>query len=136
MRPHVIDHTCRYHKKTRFKDHDSIAPCSNAERLVKATGLFLDLARYTVCYHHKLAIIYFVSVSSSSPNCAFCLAITLSCFLSRAALVFARLASISSFRTLSRAFSALALWIYRGCQSWRDNSNPINLRAQPKLSCA
>lgn len=55
--------------------------------------------------------IYLVSVSSS-PNCAFCLASALSNFLSRAALVLARLASISSLRTLSRAFSALALWIY------------------------
>ena len=55
--------------------------------------------------------IYLVSVSSS-PNCAFFLASALSNFLSRAALVFARLASISSLRTLSRAFSALALWIY------------------------
>jgi hypothetical protein len=50
------------------------------------------------------------------------LATTLSCFLSRAALVFARLASISSLRTLSRAFSALALWIYLLMLAYDDNS--------------
>lgn len=48
-------------------------------------------------------------VSSASPARAFLLFCILSCLLSRAALVFARLASISSLRILSRCFSALAL---------------------------
>lgn len=42
---------------------------------------------------------------------AFRFAVCLSTLRSRAALVFARLASISSFSCLSRAFSALARWI-------------------------
>lgn len=49
--------------------------------------------------------------SSSSPNRAFRFAACLSCLRSRAALVRARLASISSLICLSRAFSALARWI-------------------------
>jgi hypothetical protein len=49
---------------------------------------------------------------SSSPSCATRFCSTRSCLLSLAALVFARLASISSLMTRSRAFSALALWIY------------------------
>jgi len=55
--------------------------------------------------------------SSSSPRRAFLLAACLSILRSRAALVRARLASISSLICLSRAFSALARWICtRLCQ--------------------
>jgi hypothetical protein len=50
-------------------------------------------------------------VSSSSPAKALRLVWILSCLLSLAAFVFARLASISSLSILSRCFSALALWI-------------------------
>ena len=50
-------------------------------------------------------------VSSSSPARAFLLVWIRSCLLSRAALVLARLASISSFNARSRWASALALWI-------------------------
>jgi hypothetical protein len=58
-------------------------------------------------------IIYFVSSSafSDSPVNAFLLDWIRSCRRSRAALVLARLASISSLRMRSRCFSALALWI-------------------------
>lgn len=53
--------------------------------------------------------IYF---SSSRPSImAFLFAVCRSTLRSRAALVFARLASISSLSCLSRAFSALARWI-------------------------
>ena len=56
--------------------------------------------------------VYAFSSSSSSASRANRFWLTRSCLLSRAALVFARLASISSLRTFSRCFSALALWIY------------------------
>lgn len=89
---------------------------------VTQPACFSDHPKYTPICHHKahhhasLSMIrrlsHFVSVSSASPNCSRCLASALSSFLSRAALVFARLASISSLITLSRAFSALALWIW------------------------
>lgn len=62
-------------------------------------------------YPVKSCNAYLVSVSSSSPNMAARLASTLSCLRSRAALVLARLPSISSLIVLSRAASALALWI-------------------------
>ena len=55
--------------------------------------------------------LYGCSGSTSSPNSAFFFASFLSFFLSLAALFFARLASMSSLICLSRAFSALALWI-------------------------
>lgn len=51
--------------------------------------------------------------SASSANIAVRFAAALSCLRSRAALVFARLASISSLRARSRCFSALARWIYK-----------------------
>lgn len=54
---------------------------------------------------------FFGSSSSPPPINAMRLAVIRSCRRSRAALVLARLASISSFRTRSRCFSALALWI-------------------------
>ena len=52
------------------------------------------------------------SLVSSSPVRAFLLAAMRSSRRSRAALVFCRLASISSLRTFSLCFSALALWIW------------------------
>jgi hypothetical protein len=51
--------------------------------------------------------------SASSPNCSLRLASARSCFLSLAALVFARVTSIFSLMARSRAASALALWIWR-----------------------
>lgn len=96
-------------------------PCDNAgyQKISKATGLYYKPCQiHSICYHHKSPTIYFVSVSSASPNWAAFLAWFLSTFLSRAALVFARLASISSLRSLSRAFSALALWIYCNLLVW------------------
>jgi len=72
--------------------------------------------------------IYLVSVGSSSPVKAFRFCCTRSCLLSRAALVFARLASISSLRSLSRAFSAFALWI---CESIEDQQC-----VQTKVTCS
>jgi hypothetical protein len=80
---------------------------------VKSDQLILKALATTPITIPKECIVYFVSVSSSSPYIALRLAITLSCFRSRAAFLFARLASISSFMILSRAFSALALWICR-----------------------
>jgi len=96
-----------------IEDHDTIVRAINARKTSEKQPAcsISDPAKHSQCNQIKVPL-YFVSVSSSSPNWARCLATTLSCFLSRAALVFARLASISSFRTLSRAFSALALWIY------------------------
>jgi hypothetical protein len=52
------------------------------------------------------------TLSHSSPAKAFRLVWIRSCLRSRAALVRARLASISSLRARSRAASALALWIW------------------------
>lgn len=53
-----------------------------------------------------------VHASSPSPARAFRLAACLSALRARAALFFCLLASISSSRARSRAFSALARWIY------------------------
>lgn len=57
------------------------------------------------------SLTYSFAAGSSSPVRAFLFVWMRSCLLSRAALVLARLASISSFSALSRAASALALWI-------------------------
>jgi hypothetical protein len=54
---------------------------------------------------------YSSATGSSSPVNTFLFVWIRSCLLSRAALVLARLASISSLSALSRAASALALWI-------------------------
>jgi len=92
-----------------FEDHDTIFRATMQRRLVEATSLLYQTLPNTPYAAITQVTLYFVSVSSSSPNCSRCLATTLSNFRSRAALVFARLASISSLITLSRAFSALAL---------------------------
>lgn len=60
-----------------------------------------------------------VYFSSSRPSIrAFLFAACRSTLRSRAALVFARLASISSLSCLSRAFSALARWIWDQLSVW------------------
>lgn len=69
----------------------------------------------------------YLDSSSPSPSIAFRFAACLSCLRSRAALVRARLASISSLICLSRAFSALARWI---CDIKRV-SKPLRSRGQP-----
>jgi hypothetical protein len=122
----------------KLKDHDAIVRALNARKTSKSNRpVFMTRPNTLRMLSSESHPIYFVSVSSSSPNCARCLATTLSCFLSRAALVFARLASISSFRTLSRAFSALARWICYNILVFENyHSENINIRAQPVLACA
>lgn len=87
-------------------------------------------------YPVKSCNAYLVSVSSSSPNMAARLATTLSCLRSRAALVLARLPSISSLIVLSRAASALALWICALLAQTLKIVSGWNVRAQPERACA
>lgn len=67
--------------------------------------------RRAVCHFKPSASSTYLVSSSPPPISAFRFAATLSSFRSRAALVFARLASISSLSARSRCFSALARWI-------------------------
>jgi hypothetical protein len=94
--------------------HDTIVHAVHAESpdIEKQPSLLFVRPLPRSSYPVKSCNAYLVSVSSSSPNMAVRLAMTLSCLRSRAALVFARLPSISSLIVLSRAASALALWIY------------------------
>ena len=64
--------------------------------------------------------------SSATVACLF--SSTRCCLLSLAALVFARLASISSLMILSRCFSALALWICEGALVGFSNNDVTKLR--------
>lgn len=90
-------------------------------------------------------VIYALTSSSSAVRAAV-FALMRSCLLSRAALVFARLASISSLSLSSRAFSALALWICVACQkgavctqdimTWCHDQLVGYLRARQGHACA
>ena len=70
-----------------------------------------------------VVVVYFSS--SPSPISAVRFAAARSCLRSRAALVLARLASISSFNSRSRCFSALARWI---CDRGTRQSHLLPLR--------
>ncbi|KAL2156848.1 hypothetical protein VTH06DRAFT_3066 [Thermothelomyces fergusii] len=67
---------------------------------------------------HLLPDEIYLDSSSPAPSSAFRFAACLSSLRSRAALVRARLASISSLICLSRAFSALARWICNKPLAW------------------
>lgn len=119
--------------------HDTIVHAVHAESPdnEKQSSLLFVRPLPRSSYPVKSCNAYLVSVSSSSPNMAARLATTLSCLRSRAALVLARLPSISSLIVLSRAASALALWIcVLLAQLLLGMLSRCNIRAQPVRACA
>jgi len=105
------------------------SPCASQQSLkyalLPSTTLlvlgFWKSGRTIVHRHTNISLLYCSpSGTSSSPTIWFRFCCTRSCLRSRAALVLARFASISSFSRASRCFSALALWIY-----WDDNHQHI-----------
>jgi hypothetical protein len=106
--PMQVTHRVNREQSFHRRQHNPIHHKKEVPRRICAISddlLHLNIEDY-------MPTIYDFSSGSSSTK-ALRLACTRSCRLSRAALVFARLASISSLSTLSRCFSALALWIYK-----------------------
>lgn len=123
--------------KTQFRDHDTIAPCSNAERLVKATGLY-----FRPCQIHSICNI------TKGPHllCLGLLFVTeLRLLLGNHSLLFSLTGSLG-LRTLgihlllqdslTRLLSLGLVDLSKSSAHGTDYPDQINLRAQPKLSCA
>lgn len=131
--------TTNRRRLSRFERvHDTIVHAVHAESPdnEKQPSLLFVRPLPRSSYPVKSCNAYLVSVSSSSPNMAARLATTLSCLRSRAALVLARLPSISSLIVLSRAASALALWICALLAQLLEIVSRCNVRAQPVRACA
>jgi hypothetical protein len=131
--------TTNRRRLSRFERvHDTIVHAVHAESPdnEKQPSLLFVRPLPRSSYPVKSCNTYLVSVSSSSPNMAARLATTLSCLRSRAALVLARRPSISSLIVLSRAASALALWICALLAQMLQIGSRCNVRAQPERACA
>jgi hypothetical protein len=124
-------------KYTQFRDHDTIAPCSNAERLVRATGLhFRPCQIHSICNITKgprllcLGLLFVTELRLLLGNHSLLLSFTGSLGLRTLGI------HLLLQDSLTRLLSLGLVNLSTSSAPDTEHTHQIYLHAQPKLSCA